>query len=45
MFKVSWKNRSNKWCFITVESRPDMLMEVADKLLFTDKVKVEIIGD
>lgn len=43
-FRIGWK-RDGKWRYITVNSRPEMLEEVADKTLLGDCVTVKQISD
>lgn len=44
MYKVSWK-KNDGWHAIIADNKADMLMEVADKILVSDQVKVRMVGD
>ena len=39
-YRIGWKD-GNKWHYIVVENKADMLAEVADKTILSDKVSVK----
>ena len=40
LYKVGWY-KNGKWEYIKVTNKPDMLAEVADKILISDKVTIK----
>lgn len=43
-YRIGWE-RNGKWRYIVVNSHPEMLAEVADKILLSDKVSVRVVND
>ena len=41
-YRIGWE-KNGKWRYITVNSHPEMLEEVADKTILSDKVSIRVI--
>ena len=41
-YRIGWE-RNGKWHYITVDTKAEMIAEVADKTTLSDKVSVRVI--
>ncbi len=42
-YKIGWQSYNGKWKYITVNSKTEMLAEVADKSILSDKISIRRI--
>jgi len=44
-YKVGWKTKDGTWRYITVDNKAEMMDEVADKTIISDKVSIKKVID
>lgn len=44
-YKVGWKIKDGSWRYVMVNNKADMIEEVADKTIISDKVSIKKVID
>ena len=44
-YKVGWKTKDGSWRYVMINNKADMIEEVADKTIISDKVSIKKVID